>query len=161
MQDNKSKLNIVLAVLIVLLLAVLIFRTKDSAVAPVENPNNVEPVGQPVGIEVLGMKDDLMYSSIKAGDTVSGNTSFSASVKGGYFFEANIVVNILDANKNVLKKGNAMAIGEWMKSGPVPFEMELDFTNLKKGPGYIQIKNDNASGLPENDKEILIPVLIN
>ena len=146
-----SNLNTVLAVIIIILLAIIILRGKD---------NDVKPLPKPVGISVLGRKDDLVSSSVKAGDAVSGKQKFSAVVKGGYFFEANILVNILDANKNILKKGNAQASGEWMTAEPVGFETELDFTGLPKGPGYIEIHNDNPSDMRENDKQILIPIII-
>jgi len=53
-----------------------------------------------------------------------------------------------------------MATTEWMTSGPVDFEGNLDFTGLPKGLAYVEIHNDNASGEPQYDKSILIPVII-
>lgn len=103
---------------------------------------------------------DLVSFSIAPGAKVSGSVPYNGTISGGYFFEANILVNILDSNKKVIKKSHATAKGEWMTSGPVDFEGSLDFTNIAKGPGYIEIHNDNASGLPENDKSVLIPVII-
>jgi hypothetical protein len=87
--------------------------------------------------------------------------SYRGIIKGAYFFEGNILINILDSNKKVLKKSNAVAKTDWMTSGPVDFEGNIDFSVGYKGSGYLEIHNDNASGLPENDKSILIPIIIN
>lgn len=111
--------------------------------------------------QVEGNSKDLVSFSIKPTQEVSGMLQVLGSVKGGYFFEANILVNILDVKKNLLKAGHASAAGEWMTSAPVSFAIDLDFTGLPKGPAYIEIHNDNASGLPKNDKSILIPIVIN
>lgn len=109
---------------------------------------------------VTGNKEDLISFTITPGSSVSGQIKASGAVQNGYFFEGNILLNIEDQNKNVLKSGNGMATGEWMTTGPVPFDADLDFTGLPKGPAYIEIKNDNPSGNPANDKFIWIPVVI-
>ncbi|MBP6866378.1 MAG: hypothetical protein KBC12_02460 [Candidatus Pacebacteria bacterium] len=110
---------------------------------------------------LLGKAEDLVYLSIMPNTVVpKGILSYRGSIKGGYFFEANILINILDANKKVLKSSNAMATSEWMTAGPVEFEGNIDFTGLPAGQAYFEIHNDNASGLPENDKSILIPIIL-
>ena len=43
---------------------------------------------------------------------------------------------------------------------PVSFEGKIDFTGLTKGPAFLEIHNDNPSDLRENDKSILIPIVI-
>jgi len=113
-----------------------------------------------VNPEVLGNKDDLVSFSIAPGAFVSGNMAINGTVKNAYFFEGNILVNVLDANKNLLKTGYGTATTDWMTSGPVSFKADIDFSGLSVGPAYIEIHNDNPSGLPENDKSILIPVII-
>jgi hypothetical protein len=47
-----------------------------------------------------------------------------------------------------------------MTSGPVSFSFAVDFTGAPQGLYYIELHNDNASGLPEHDKSILIPVIV-
>jgi hypothetical protein len=47
-----------------------------------------------------------------------------------------------------------------MTVDPVSFMGSINLTGLDSGPAYFEIHNDNASGLPENDKSILIPVVI-
>jgi hypothetical protein len=53
-----------------------------------------------------------------------------------------------------------MATTDWMTSGPVSFEGKIDFSGLPQGPAYFEIHNDNPSDLPENDKSVLIPIVI-
>lgn len=113
--------------------------------------------------QVEGNKDDLVSFSIKPGSEINGNATeleYTGFIKGGYFFEANIVVNILSADKKLLRSGYAAANGDWMTIEPVSFQGFLNLSGLPKGKAYIEIHNDNASGLPENDKSVLIPIII-
>lgn len=110
--------------------------------------------------KLLGNRDDLVSFTIAPDTEVHGILSYRGTIKEGYFFEGNIIVNILDENKKVLLKSNGISKGDWMTSGPVNFEGNIDFTNLPKGKAYFEIKNDNASGLPANDKSVLIPIII-
>ena len=150
-----SKLNSILLLVLIILMVVAIK-------VMLKNPDTYFPsteVAAPV-VEIQGNKNDLVSFSIKPGAKLFGVVSYTGAVKGGYFFEANILVNILDANKKILKMGNAMATTDWMTAEAVSFGGTLDFTNLPKGSGFIEIHNDNASGLPENDKSVLIPIVI-
>ncbi|HLP86934.1 MAG TPA: Gmad2 immunoglobulin-like domain-containing protein [Candidatus Paceibacterota bacterium] len=151
---NKNFTKII-AVFLVIAIALVIFIFIYKNNKPNSQNNNVN-----INTEVEGNKQDLIYFSITPGQKVSGLTTFVGSVKNAYFFEANILVNVLDANKNVLKSGHANATTDWMTTEPVSFEGNIDFSGLPKGPAYIEIHNDNASGLPENDKNILIPIII-
>jgi len=175
MQNKISKLNTFLVAIIVILLITIVFViTKRVNTPVVDNKENQNQAGDawktyPLDILpaeiyptelVLGNKEDLESFSIQPNSKVSGKNIIQGIVKGRYFFEGNILINILDANKNILKNGNAMSKGNWMTSDPVLFEGEIDFGDLPKGSAYIEIHNDNASGLPENDKSILIPVFI-
>lgn len=152
-KTSQSKNVIPIIIVIICVLAVIYYFKKDVIINFIKNDGNKE-------VEILGSKQDLVSFSIKPGSKVSGITNVFGSVQGGYFFEANILINILDSDKNLLKSGNANATSDWMTSGPVTFDGTLDFSGLPKGPAYIEIHNDNASGLPENDKNILIPITI-
>lgn len=156
MVNKKSNTNTILLSLIVVLLLGSVFVVKKEAKAPTKNNNKQENIIP----QVLGNKNDLNYFSVKPGDKVYGNLNFSGSVSGGYFFEGNIIINILDLNKNKILQSYAMATTDWMTTEPVAFSGNIDLSNLPKGPAYIEIHNDNASGLSKNDKSILIPVII-
>lgn len=155
MENNSKKLKVYIIIFIVILLfAVVLTITKKANAPVVETPQNNADIG------ILGNGADLVYLSILPKAKVSGILDLTGEVKGGYFFEANILVNILDSNKNVLKQGHGTATTDWMTADPVTFTAAIDFTDLSKGPAYLEIHNDNASGLPENDKSILVPIII-
>ena len=122
---------------------------KDSAGGPDYTPN----------LEITGNKDDLVSLSVKPGDTISGKITVTGSVKNAYFFEANAGMQLLDANKVILKNGNITATSDWMTSAPVSFTGTIDATGIPSGSGYLRIKNDNPSDLRQNDKYIDIPIL--
>lgn len=142
-------------VVVVLGIGLYVLQKQPEALAP-----EPEPVEE-VSLEILGNKDDLVYLSIVPGAKMPQQViSYRGSIKNAYFFEANILINILDINKNVLNSSNAMATTDWMTIEPVEFEGNIDFAGLPSGPAYFEIHNDNASGLPENDKSVLIPIVI-
>jgi hypothetical protein len=158
---QKQKIITILIIVVVVLLAVIFFvlGNKKVLITPVLLDSTIPSIENKE--QILGNKDDLVSFTILSNTKVHGILSYSGVIKGGYFFEANILINILDVNKNVIKSSNAVAKTDWMTSGPVNFEGNIDFTGLPFGPAYFEIHNDNASGLPENDKSILIPIIIN
>jgi hypothetical protein len=110
--------------------------------------------------KIEGNAQDLVSFSVKPGDIVSGVFNFEGVVKGAYFFEGNIGINILDANKKVLKQGYAMSTTDWMTTEAVSFSGSIDLTGLPSGSGFIEIAKDNPSDMRELDKFIYIPVVI-
>lgn len=159
---KKSKIITVLIILVIILLVIFfIFGGKKTALSPIKDiiDTTMPILDSKEGI--LGNKDDLISFSIVPQSKLHGIVSYRGVIKGGYFFEANILINVLDSNKKSILKSNAMAKTDWMTAEGVEFEGFLDFTDLPTGPAYIEIHNDNASGLPENDKSILIPIIIN
>lgn len=150
-----SKLNsVLLLILIILMIVAIKIMLKTPEVYFSSSGDTTQSV------EILGNKADLVSFSISPGAKVSGVVSYTGAIKGGYFFEANMLVNILDKNKNILKQGNTTATTDWMTAGAVSFSGALDLSGLPKGEAYIELHNDNASGLPENDKSILVPIVI-
>lgn len=167
MQNNKywffgSKLNtVLLLILIILMIFALRFMYKNSEtyMPYLSEDQEIEIPENPI----LGNKDDLVFLSIVPNTKVSGILNLEGEIKGGYFFEGNILVNILDKDKNILKQGYGTAITDWMTIGPVSFTADVDFTGLEKGQAYLEIKQDDPSdgesGKPI--KSILVPVIIN
>ncbi len=158
---KKSKI-ITIVILVAVIIIALYFYFQERNISLINqinfinnNKNETEKIP-----EVLGNKEDLLSFSILPQEVISGEIKISGIVKGAYFFEGNILINILDENKNLLKAGHASAITDWMTSGPVSFEGVIDLGGIPAGKGFVQIHNDNASGLPEKNKSILIPVMI-
>lgn len=174
MQDNKywffgSKLNSVLLLILIILVSGAIYvmlQNKETYLnvfqkqVSVKNivDNTQKPMTNKEGIS--GNKDDLISFSILPNTKVHGILSYRGVIKGGYFFEGNILIGVTDADRKVILKSNAIATTEWTTAGPVSFEGNIDFSKLVKGPAYIQIQNDNPSGIYQYDKYILIPIII-
>ena len=166
MQDNKywffgSKLNSVLLLILIVLVsgAIYIMLQNKETYLNVFQPSP-SPGERGIKDGILGNKDDLVSFSILPYTKVHGILSYRGVIKGGYFFEGNILIGVTNMNKKIILQSNAMATTEWTTAGPVSFEGNIDFSGLPKGSAYLQIHNDNASGLPENDKFILIPITI-
>lgn len=172
---KKSQIITIIIIIVVIITAIVVFvfGKREMELKPLtEIATNVNPVNavdsttkktssfDELKNEILGNKDDLVSFSILPNSKVHDVVSFRGVIKGGYFFEGNILVNILDINKEILKKGNAHSVGEWMTAGPVDFEGFVDFSKLTNGLVYIEIKNDNVSDDRTKDKSILIPVFV-
>lgn len=113
-----------------------------------------------IGVSGRATASDLVSFSIQPGQTVSGVVHATGELNTSYFFEGNVVVNIVDANEAILRAGHGTATSDWMSPDPVSFSTDLDFSGLLPGPGFIALHNDNPSDMHENDKEILVPVVI-
>lgn len=77
---------------------------------------------------------------------------------GTMFFEGDFPVRLEDDAGNVLATGIAVAQDEWMTEDFVTFKSEISFTKPETETGVLVFVKDNPSGLPENDKEIRVPV---
>ncbi|MDQ5922587.1 MAG: hypothetical protein QG644_295 [Patescibacteria group bacterium] len=148
---------ILFLVILVLVSVGIFFLQQEPKEVVVNTPIDISSGTMPA---MEGNVSDFISLSFDPNSTLSGLVQFQGSIKGAYFFEGNVQINILSVDKNVLKAGYATATSEWMTVEPVEFKGEIDLTGLSTGPAYFEIHNDNASGLPENDKSILIPIMI-
>lgn len=173
MQNNffGSKLNsILLLVLIILMIITLcvMFQNKETYLPlfqkeiPVVVDNTQEKIPENIKNSILGNKEDLVSFSIWPNTKVHGIVSYRGIIKGGYFFEASFGTKILDLNRNVLKSSYSITKSDWMNAGPIPFEGNIDFTGLPKGPAYILLAQDDPSGGESGliPREVLIPIII-
>jgi len=164
----NSKLNtILLLALIILMIVALRVMSQNKEVcfnpfAKQVSVDNVDKSQAPIidKSKIEGNKDDLISFSIWPDAKVHGVVSYRGTIKGAYFFEGNILVGIAGMDKKIIFQSNGIAKTDWMTSGPVDFEGNIDFSKAPLGPAYLEIHNDNASGLPENDKNVLIPIII-
>lgn len=157
----KNSTTVFIVIILILIAGAIYFSGMNSEGPKVEfDDNNGAAGGGLTEPAIEGNRDDLVSFSVKPNQKVSGVLNFEGAVRNAYFFEANIIIQIVDVNKNVLKTTNAMATTDWMTSEPVSFRGSIDLAGLPQGPAYLRIANDNASGLPENDKYIDIPIII-
>lgn len=157
MQKNK-KLIIYVIVLIIFVLALGFFIGKNKREVKQEIPA-VPESGIP---QVLGDYKNFISFDPSPRSEVSGVVEATGVISGGYFFEGNIPIKIVDATKKVLKTTHGQASTDWMTSGPVTFKVTIDFTDLPKGPSYIVLTQDDPSGGESGrvPSEILVPIII-
>ncbi|MBL8032002.1 MAG: hypothetical protein JNK33_06820, partial [Candidatus Doudnabacteria bacterium] len=77
---------------------------------------------------------------------------------GTWFFEANIGLGVLDENGVEIARGHAEADGNWMTTEPVRFVGTIHFVAPLSATGFIEVRKDNPSDLPELDASIRVPI---
>lgn len=133
--------------------------TVETPVQPEPQPatTTVSTSSMPSPVDIASQVEitsPLPNSEVKSPIVVTGRA------KGGWFFEANAGLAVLDANKQPITIGNVTATSDWMTADYVSFAGKITYPmNYKGQSGYIQFSNDNPSGLPENKKTFLVPVL--
>ena len=105
--------------------------------------------------------NDILVSQPTPGSTVPHSFAVSGSARGGWYFEASFPIQILDKDGNELFQAPVQAQGDWMTADFVPFGVSVSIPNEYSGRATIILKNDNPSGLPENERSVSIPVVIN
>ena len=78
--------------------------------------------------------------------------------RGFWYFEASFPIELVGDNGKFLGEGIAQAQANWMTEEFVPFSLELSFIKPSSQIGDLILRNSNPSGLPENAKELHIPV---
>ncbi len=104
-------------------------------------------------------KDLVMLTSPTAGEYISSPVVIEGKARGNWFFEASFPVFVVDWDGLIIGQGIAQAEGEWMTTDYVPFRAEISFTkSVVKNNGWIILKKDNPSGLPEHDDAFEVPI---
>lgn len=128
---------IILGLIIIILLGVLIF------IPGPKSPDNLF-------VKNLSIKSG---QKIKSPLVVEGEARL-------WYFEGSFPIKITDKDGNVLGSSYVQAQSEWMTENFVPFKGEISFISDKQQNGFLILMKDNPSGLPENDQELKIPVII-
>lgn len=131
---------------------------------PIETPEPQEPQEpQRPQAEVEwhnATENDIRVAQPLPGAAVNRSFTISGEARGGWFFEASFPMEILDAGGNTLLTGFIEAEGEWMTSEFVSFSTTTRIAGSYTGPATLVLHRDNASGLPEHDKSVSIPITI-
>lgn len=79
--------------------------------------------------------------------------------RGAWYFEASFPVVLVNWDGLIIAEGYATAEGEWMTEEFVPFSGTLEFETPDYGErGALILQKHNASGLPEHDDALEVPV---
>ena len=135
---------IALAIIIVVLAGVLLMWLKNEEPLPIETKS---------GIDVFLPKENQEVSSpLEILGTVNGN--------GWIGFEGQVgTVKLLNSQGEELAMGILEATNDWMQSS-INFKTTLDFISLNMDNGTLVFNNENPSGLPENDRQFILPIKI-
>lgn len=104
--------------------------------------------------------DKIVVTAPLPGAIVGNTFAVSGKARGGWYFEASFPLNVLSLTGTRLVEMPVQAQGEWMTAEFVPFSAQVTILANYKGAATLVLKNDNPSGLPENDASISIPIVI-
>lgn len=151
--------NTLIVVLIIIVIGLGYWVLKDSKdVAQIDNSAATSTViGTTDGNNIV-KTIEVEIASPQIGAVVASPVAVEGKARGGWFFEANLPLKVLDAAGKVVGTGNAMATGEWMTNEPVPFKGSISYQVAKDQDGTLVIAKDNPSGMPKNDGEVRVPV---
>ena len=107
--------------------------------------------------------DSIVLTSHAPGSVITSPLTISGRARGNWYFEASFPAILTDWDGRIIAQGPMSAKGEWMTTSFVPFEGTLEFVKPIAGDGYgergfLILKKDNPSGLPEHDDAIEIPL---
>jgi hypothetical protein len=104
------------------------------------------------------VSSDIKSENPRPNQTISSPLQIKGEARGNWFFEASFSAHLVDATGKEIAVIPVTAKGEWMTTNFVPYLATMTFATPQTPTGTLVLKNANASGLPENDKELRIPV---
>jgi len=110
--------------------------------------------------EIASLSNIIVVDSPKEGEAISSPLKIKGKARGTWFFEANFPIALTNWDGLIIAEHYAEAKSEWMTEEFVPFEATLTFKKPEFGErGTLILKKSNASGLPEHDAALEIPVI--
>ena len=105
----------------------------------------------------------ISVTSPERGQVISSPFVVRGQARGGWYFEATFPISLVDWDGKIIADGYATAEGEWMTEDFVPFSATLTFTDPSwdqefSQHGWVILNKSNASGLPEHDAAVEIPI---
>lgn len=107
-----------------------------------------------------GNADIIKVFTPKENQKIYSPLVIEGKARGMWFFEASFPIVLTDWDGKIIAEYYAQAHGDWMTEDYVPFSLKLEFEKPAYGErGFLILKKDNPSGLPEYDDSIEIPVI--
>ena len=107
----------------------------------------------------LEKTDLIRLSSPRPNASIASPLVLTGEARGYWFFEANFPIVLTSTDGEMIAQHYAQAQDEWMSEDFVPFEAVLEFKKPESGErGTLMLLKSNASGLPEHDDALEIPV---
>lgn len=114
---------------------------------------SASPVQKITSYEDLIQVDDLL-----PGDEIAFPLEISGKARGYWYFEATFPIVLEDEDGTILLQTYATAQDEWMTEEFVPFTVIIKKPVTSAHSGKLIFKYSNASGLPEKEDQLIIPV---
>jgi hypothetical protein len=113
-----------------------------------------EDVGNRVALQGMIQVDEPTPNQV-----VASPLTMRGKARGPWYFEASFPARLVDERGATLATAIVQADGEWMTEDFVPFSATFRFT-VPEGvrAGRLVLDKSNASGLPEHDASLVIPV---
>lgn len=121
-----------------------------------ETPGNI--VSQTSSENVNTPNGSIIIVTPQPGSVITSPLIVQGQATGTWFFEAVLPIQIIDGNGEIIGKGVVSAQADWMTEALVPFAGSIDFTAPNTPDGWVVVKKNNPSGLPENGDEFRIPI---
>jgi hypothetical protein len=77
---------------------------------------------------------------------------------GTWYFEGRFTARLLNNRGETLDRSPAKAEGDWMREGPVPFEVRFEFDEPEAEKGWLVLEKANPSAIPEKNDEIRLEI---
>ena len=160
MSSNAHWFLIIVVIIIVALLGGWYLANRHSTEDTTPTPS--EDTSAAVHIEYNNADSNLIQVlSPSAGATIASSTFVvSGKARGSWYFEASFPLEVVSATGTQLLQKSVQAGGDWMIADFVPFSATTTLPSWYHGPATLILHNDNPSGLPENEKSVSIPIVI-
>lgn len=102
----------------------------------------------------------IQITSPMPNDTITSPLTITGQARGNWYFEATFPVILTDWDGLIIAEGYATATSDWMTEDFVPFTATLTYTTPSYGAnGTLILQKSNASGEPQYDDALEIPIL--
>jgi len=105
-------------------------------------------------------KNPIVIYAPVSGAIVSSPLLIEGKASGSWFFEASFPIKLVDENGELIAQSLANAKSDWMTDDYVEFSGKIEFSVSVEKKAYLVFQKDNPSGVPENDAEYRMPVVL-
>lgn len=104
--------------------------------------------------------DMIVITNPTPGAVTGKEFTVMGEARGNWYFEASFPIEVVSATGTVIATGIAEAQSDWMTTEFVPFTADIKVPESYIGEATLILRNDNASGLPENARSASFPFTI-
>ena len=154
MKKTKALFLVILSSLVVLIILVAILNSQSRP-----SPREFGAMDARADSKATSTDDLIHINSLKPGDQVSSPFDIIGEARGYWYYDGEFPVVLTDATGKTIAETEAKSTRGWMSTGFVPFELAMTFPDQAvESKGYLILKRENPSGMPQNEMSLKIPV---